>query len=398
MARRLVFALWWALSVSLLRCIGSDSCTEYETRLKEKENQPLSYQEWKKAFITASEILIDPSETEKLTRLKLLQLLATMVSINLERPDWRSDLSRVLYPYNFLRELLDELPVASLEEIATAWLERLKYELDFDVLIEEGHTPATPIQEEFAKAEVKRLSFERPIEVFTHPAIPGRSGPLGIKEFISFCRNPDLDTRLYILYHELGHIQHNDTANYKGVELGKKTLSAVRAEPDVIADVEDIKRYLQLGWSAIPSLQETILGKYLFEIVHYDNPTSSLYSQVSELVKKPHGLWIPPADVKEQEKAAYNLEKERRADLFALRHLYKQGRMSSILTFIRDFSMSDLSYRTTPWIIAVGATDHPSDVERALYAIGFLIAQGVDVPKVLREWEMEGTCTPAEES
>jgi hypothetical protein len=228
-----------------------------------------------------------------------------------------------------------------------------------------------------------------PAVILSYPEEKGGLTSLlgGRKLVLSLCKNPDLDTRLHILYHELGHIKHNDLARDLAIGAGTKTISDARAEKGFAADVKDIQHYLQLGWTAIPSLQKTSLGKYLYKLLHYDDPES----EAKELIEKGHGLWIPPRDDEEKEEFGYIREVEERADLFALRELYKRGRIDTILTVIDDY----LHIRDRPSVVY--EEPQPSDVERALYTIGFLVAHNVHVPQVLYEWETKGMCTPAEE-
>jgi hypothetical protein len=322
---------------------------------------------------------------------ELMQILATQVSDNLEHPEKEKDPSLVLYPYNRLRELLGQPRISSVKKVDKVWLDKVLYDADLAALIEEGYSEPTVAQKKLIEAEIRRLKLEMPAVTLAYPREKGGStGLLGGKRvYLSLCKNPDLDTRLQVLYHELGHIKHKDVTRDIEINAGTKTISDVRAEKDFAADVKNIQHYLQLGWAAIPSLQKTSLGKYLYKLLHYDDPKS----EAKELIEKGRGLWIPPKNNKEKEKFGYIRETEERADLFALRELYKQGRMDAILTTIDYY----LHFEDRPLVIEQGKITHPSDVERALYIIGFLVAHDVHVPQVLYEWETKGMCIPAEE-
>jgi hypothetical protein len=330
----------------------------------------------------------------------MMSVLAADVSKGLEQPKWQSDLSLVLYPYNLLSELLGLPPIFSVLEIDKDWFEEVREEVDIAALVEDGYVRPTPAQKKFIEDEIARLQLTVPMVLLTHPEEKGGKagiiGGIGGKHYLVVCKDPDIDTRLRILYHELGHIQHQDGAHSEEISEGKKTIADLTAEHDFVSDIKYIEYYLQLGWKAIPSLQQTRLGKHLYKVMGYGDPKEKM--NLEKLLKRYHALWQPPVNAKEREAIAYDRGTERRADLYMLRQLYKQDRLDPILTFIRHYGMTGSTFsRAQPWVIAQGDISHPSDVERALYALGFLVAQGIDVPKVLYEWETKGTCPPIEE-
>jgi hypothetical protein len=309
---------------------------------------------------------------------ELLQILATQASNNLEHPEREKDPSLVLYPYNRLRELLSEPRISSVAEVDRAWLEEIDNEVALAAGIEQGHMRPTPAQKKLIEDEIARLKLEISVVPLAYSLEKGgQTGLINKKLYISLCKDLDLDTRLYILYHELGHIYQEEP----------------EAKKQWALDIKDIDHYLQLGWKTIPSLQKTTVGKHLYKVLDYDDPNA----EAKRLLETYNALWVPPHDVQDREQVAHKLEIERLADLYMLRQLYNQSRVDPILTSIWNHGMSDFVFRYKPWVIAYGYTSHPSDIERALYALGFLVAHGVDVPKVLYEWETQGICTPAEE-
>jgi hypothetical protein len=350
--------------------------------------QEVYYHWWKREELKKS-------SAQKQTLPELLETLTDMVSDDLATPQEQRDPGAVLYPYNMLRDVLGDPRASSLEEVNTAWVDKIAHEAGLEVLIEKGHTAPTPAQKKLIENAIAQLELEIPVVPLAHPEEKeGASGLLGSKTYISLCKDLDLDTRLSTLYHELGHIQHKDIEHSTAVRLGNETISSIRTEKHFAADLKDIHNYLELGWKVVPSLQNTTVGRHLYKVLDYDNPQSP----ASMVRKKLGALWNPPKDNEAREESGYHREREERADLFALRHLYKQGYVSAILASIWEYGMSDLSYRDKPYVIAQGEVNHPSDVERALYMIGFLVAHGVAVPRQLYDWETQGTCTPAEEA
>jgi hypothetical protein len=356
-----------------------------------KESQKRFYQEWKERQLAAS-------AADKQTLPALLASLSSKVSIGFMLSGWETNPYAVLYPYNLLRELLGQPHASSVQEIDKNWLEEVKSEIGIAALIERGYGKPTLAQKKFIEDEIARLQFQTPIVPLIHPVEKaGEVGLVGGKPFLAVCKDLDIDTRLNVLYHELGHIQHKDGVNRDAILQGTKTIADLAAEHDFVSDIKDIERYLQLGWEAIPSLQQTRLGEHLYKIMHYDDPGAKMNQE--KLLEQHHALWEPPTNAKGREAVAYYRGQERRADLYMLRQLYEQGRLGPILTFLWDYGMTGTMFsRAQPWVISSAYQDiQPSDVERSLYALGFLIAQGVDVPNVLYEWETKGTCPPLEE-
>jgi hypothetical protein len=95
---------------------------------------------------------------------------------------------------------------------------------------------------------------------------------------------------------------------------------------------------------------------------------------------------------------SYYLAREKRADVYALRELYKQGKINAIVTVIWRFGASNFNPGSEAGIAELkrAKESYPSSLERALYMIGFLVASGIDVPKILSKWEVASKCTQAE--
>jgi hypothetical protein len=336
------------------------------------------YQGWKNVYRA--------TKFGDLSELEQIKHLAFLVLDSLGDPERQHDPNFTIYPYNFLQELIGKPRVSSIEKIDKTKLEW--YVLTIPML-EQGVTLPSAGHQQLVEAEAKRLKIDKPLVVLGHVQQEGgHTGIAHAKNYISLSNSLDLDTRLYILYHEFGHVQYNDLVNDAAIERGEETISSMLAQPDFVLSSETVNHHLALGWKVLPSLQATEIGNNLYKLLYHDTPG------VKKLLIENHGLWVPPTDAKEREETDYNLGQERRADLYMLRHLYEQGHLNATLTFIRNYAMVDVSYRPMPLVIAQGKVAHPSAMERALYALGFLVAQGIDVSKVLYAWETQGTCTP----
>lgn len=82
---------------------------------------------------------------------------------------------------------------------------------------------------------------------------------------------------------------------------------------------------------------------------------------------------------------------EQAADLFACHHLLEQNKIDAILSSISKFTFSE-EFRSEPLIVAKSGNSHPSDVERALYMLGFLAYHLPNVVEVVESWEDTGKC------
>ncbi len=302
----------------------------------------------------------------------------------LNQADIASHPNDALYPYNFLRELLGLPLVPSLEHVDKLWFEQLGREIEIFWLIE--FYPAlelpTEAQKELILEGARLLKLRQKVVAFSHP-YGGSSHVSPNQAYIAICHTPDIDMRLHYLYHELGHIKHNDATIRSDVALNKQDPIAIVNEPDFKSDLTDIKNYFELGLALIPSLKTTKVGNKLAQAL--------ATPQAQEVLKAYGELWIPPKDAHEKARMIYLRGTEQRADLFMLNQLLKLKNASSILSAISSY--------TSLYIIVKGADDvHPSDVERALYMIGFLTHHGFNVPKLLDEWEKQGVCLSGEQA
>jgi hypothetical protein len=101
----------------------------------------------------------------------------------------------------------------------------------------------------------------------------------------------------------------------------------------------------------------------------------------------------------------FSRRSEQFADLFALQRLHEQNKLQTIMRWI-EYTVSCNNHTelcTLPELYIVsenyldGTQDkHPSNIERAVYIIGFLAAHGIDVNQALRDYEANGTCVDGE--
>ena len=164
----------------------------------------------------------------------------------------------------------------------------------------------------------------------------------------------DPHPRNFGLYHEMGHIIHQD--------LSSKPYQKALAEPAFKRDLARMQRYLELGKRSIP--KNTLLGAYLEE-VKQKNPV----------------LWIKPKNPETYKKMVYLRGTEQRADLYAFDMVSKRRIFDVLISTLYYFGRSGFIVAQEDFNI------HPSGIERALCILGFLAEKRVDVGGLMRKFE-----------
>jgi hypothetical protein len=223
-------------------------------------------------------------------------------------------------------------------------------------------------QEEILKSAQQLIGLKEPIIALRHPqeVQNGSAFKVDGKSYIALSMEPDLDNLLFTIFHELGHIVHNDSEmkdlfQDKAITLDKLFQSTYKD------DIDRVKKYLSLGKKVFNS--QTKIGREILKI----------------LERKP-SLWEAPADNKRYELMVLSRTQEKNADLFALDVLFELNRTATILNAI-DF------HGVYP-VTADAKSTHPSDFERTLYIAGFLADKKISVNAALKDWIEHGICVP----
>ncbi len=280
----------------------------------------------------------------------------------------------VVHDYNILRQLSKKPKASSVADIDYLWLDSIEEGImhrKFDYM------PPSEAIKSLIQEAAKIVKMERKIVPFMESDDVGGSStltPTG-KPAIALCNNPNLDVLLSTVYHELGHVVNGDNAIRSDLKSGKKSYEEVLKEMESQPELKKIKHYTELGKTAL-------------------NASTDIGKQVQEVLSHATTFWIPPKDQNEYKKTLYYLESERRADLYSLEKLYEQKHLSSIIAKIDEWL--GLTKYGSPFVVIEGAETHPSHFERVLYMIGFLADKGLDVNKLIRDWETEGICRPLE--
>ncbi len=308
-----------------------------------------------------------------------------------------------LYPYNFLRELLGLPTVSSLEHVDKLWFKQVGREIQIFTLIEfyPGWELPTEAQKELILEGARLLKLRQEIVALSHPT--GASTTNLEQAIVGICKTPDLGVRLVTLYHELGHVLHNDSQTLGNILAHKQDPVTVVNDTDFKADLEDLKKYSMLALEALPSFKNTAAGSLITEAMSLP--------RVQQIIKEYGMLWIPPENQQKKDMMILRRGQEQRADLFALRQLLKLQNISAILSNLYVVQMNSYIKGSTPWaykketaegqywFFTEGTADkHGSNVEVTLYTIGFLIHHGFNVPQLLDEWEKQGVCLSGEQA
>ena len=174
----------------------------------------------------------------------------------------------------------------------------------------------------------------------------GATGMQGGLMYMRIHDGPRRYIRIFTLYHEMGHIFHRDFE----VHTVLRTLGDEGFKRDMIA----INRQIRSAKKVV--LGGSILGGYL-----------------KKQVKRFPVLWKPPADT---HRGMLHMEGrciEQRADLFAFKHLYDIRDIEALCGMLYTFCLSDYTVSDNDRDL------HPSDLERGLALIGFLIESVEDV-------------------
>lgn len=319
-----------------------------------------AYESWKEAVETSMMVM------ERDTMPKQAKHLVHRI----ERYNEEDDQKHVLFAYNFLRELLHVPTASSFEAIDWTWFATTKENVEEMILLEDTF-PSTSAMQALVDKAAQAAAFEHKITALSsNEEFGGSAHTLGGKHFIEVCKAPD--KQLFVTYHELSHILRKDSIHNKLVWSDTIKSSIFLNEPSFKADLEEIEHYKKLGQKALAN-------------------TSTVGKRLLNVLKNVETLWLEPEDISLRDKWLYFRGKEQRADLYAMKTLLKQGLIEPLLTMIEHWGNPEPE-REYYVVAHFDFDEHPSDVERALYFIGFLAAHGIDVNRALKEWEEKGTC------
>ena len=303
---------------------------------------------------------------------------------------------QALADYNALRDYYNLSHATSFNTIDMLWI-IATFGKDL-VKHKATYLEPTKAQELLLQEAKNIIRLKNNIVLITGSSATGRTNISSIP-YLALCAELDLDMKLFALYHELGHIVHNDI-NLTDITDPRKRIipwQDKRNDPAFIADIQRVKKYFQLGKYALNL--STSIGNNIYEHFKEINLHKSNYRFTIEYPEKQYWIDQGIVDTNKLDEIIYSRNIERRADLFAIEQLFALKQINAILSGIEHFvdkNMDDiLKQNTIEWLQE--QTEHPLDLERALYMIGFLVDKGIDVNKAFQEWESHGICLNAEE-
>jgi hypothetical protein len=350
-----------------------------------KETAASFIKPWKDEFDLREKIISAPHLKDLYKFYNLIQITERPSILEKTRQLWAT--KDRLYAYNFLRELSGK-PLSL--EIDEQWIKNLKKDLQDLTGIEfvspmgiskwtrpKLLAPTTTQQELLKEARIMTDILDSRLLITPQKGRGSSCSNLTITIEL----NDNLHAMLFSIYHELGHIKNGDTDvfAFQG-ETPNTTIKTVdafeTAFPKTSAYTKKINEYVARARKEITNKSET--GKILL--------------QKSKQTKE---LFIPPSYLESFVRGAIMRAREMQADLFAIKELLQQKKYDTIMSKIWDYATSKNPSTidgTSPDAFNMSYLAHPSDLERALYIVGFLFSEGIDVNTLLYDSENHGVC------
>jgi len=315
--------------------------------------------------------------------------------------------------YNFLRQKIGKPPAFSMVDIKPVYLDALaksfKNIVHSSKIKARGYDQPTESQQKQIEEEAikvfgpdlgkKVVAASIDQAEYMHQAYATTESYLGqTVPLVALCKTFDYYQRLATLYHELGHVAQH-----------AKILDPASLE----TDAQRFEEYVKVGVSALDS--STDIGKWINFLLQQNGgfiykyvilPLRSGEKALIDLWSKIFG----DNALSYINKQLVSRKNEMQADIFAMDKLYEQNRLEPLLAGLVAFATADELFVDYSNFVALQAhilgrawqdfskelSTHPTDLERALAIAGFLKSKGLDVNAMLKKWENEGTCLPAE--
>lgn len=278
-----------------------------------------------------------------------------------------------LYSYNFLRELAGRSIALNAHEIDYTWLREAAVSLYSEIIMKKwGYVPATNAQFHLIQEARGLLGIKEPIWPYGTD-----EGGSAFKLFgmtgLALGENSDLDSNRATIFHEFGHIVHNDHGLLSEVQSHEELVrrfSQFPSDSKFNAEVKRVDDHLEVG-------------------SHVFDGTTQVGRLVLNTLARNMTYW--KKDPKFYERCLRQRGMEKRADLFAFEWLFQLNFLNPILSTIDGYVRSGD-------VTTVGVRcSHPSNFERALYLSGLLqkkIAHnGTDINALFKEFEDKGSCS-----
>lgn len=319
--------------------------------------------EWKLKGITGR-----PQQDAKLIRILADNLYhpsrerSTSVSASKDFLSTRQQ-EKVLFTYNFLRESHAQPLAHSFSAMDLTWIKGREAETIRELYNLET---ATEAEKELVKKAQDYAGFTGPLIIFKNKIkFDAQAGVTSFGEpWIALCGTKDLNYTLFIVYHELAHLVHDDTALKSELTNGVTSSREMLARPLFKNHLRDLNRFVNLGKKAFDT-------------------TTAVGITVNDVLKEHSSFWIEPLNKDTYNEMLVLRATEQRADLFACQMLYKQNNLDPLLRVISLYAK-----QTGYWSVqSIGDEyPHPSAFERALYIAGFLSDKGVNLNEAFKKF------------
>ncbi len=267
-----------------------------------------------------------------------------------------------LHSYNLLRQLWKVTPVKTVLDMSKEWLRDMEEER-----MREYCNHKNPSQNQ--KAWLSRA--QEALEVTDVKVSLGSTGqPFAANvsatalgdAYIALDESENKKFTIFTAYHECGHIANGDepyqVGAYKPPEVFVELFENKAITEKVALYLDKAQKHLD---------QKTTVGKTLHETL-----------------LRHKKLWQEPASKQEYARVLKGRIQEQKADLAAFSKLFEEKQFD-VMFYIIHLWATQKGERA---FVATGTEYvHPSYAERALYLIGYLIDQGIDVNGALQAYE-----------
>lgn len=328
-------------------CIALSLCIAYGTHALP------SYQQWKKEQQLA---WTQKNYYERCDRSKDL-VIALKPWFRGSKPTTKD-----LYSYNLLKELWQAPPIKATSDMSREWLRNIEEQRMREYFSHENPSSDQQAWLERAKNALGVADAQVALGSTGKPFMAFASSTALDEAYIALDESPNKKHTIFTAYHECGHIAHGDEP-YAGTRRITPESFIEAAENKAL--IEKVKTYKDKAQAQLDTT--TKVGKTLLQ-------TLSQYKK----------LWQEPKDKYDYNRILQGRIQEQKADLAAFVKLFEEKQFD-IMFYMIHLWATQTGERA---FVATGTEFvHPSYTERALYLLGFLVEQGIDVNAALQAYE-----------
>lgn len=180
-----------------------------------------------------------------------------------------------LCTYNMIREKAKMPPAAIDQEIDADWFYNFyKAFKDLEVMDTYGYQVASFEEQKMLSQAARIIKLDHEVVAVLKEGRFGSAaqiitlpGQKGMRGYVIYNDEPDRDIVLHFMFHELGHIKHNDSMSEVFVKFGLIGLPEILQKDHIKSTSKNSRLYLELGMKLLPFLARTVIGRRLTEYI-----------------------------------------------------------------------------------------------------------------------------------